>query len=261
MNETKALKKQLLAAIAMVLVAALALGSATYAWFVVQNQVTAEGMMVTAQGESGIVIKSEDNENSSFASTASAGMEEAVDLKPTSTINLTDWYHAKSTEKNNAQATQVAENYAPVTEAGYVVKKKFTIRSAADEVAVTNVKLNVLEVTAEKSAASSEYLDKSLRVGVKVGDEFYVYAPLAGTNFELTANYAEAATLIEKVVADEDNDLFTLEDNVIPASDEGITAYIYLWFEGEDSNCKSSNIKASMDSLTVSVKFGTVDVE
>ena len=51
MNETKsvkALKKQMAAAIAMVCVAAVALGSSTYAWFVSNNSVKAEKMNVTA---------------------------------------------------------------------------------------------------------------------------------------------------------------------------------------------------------------------
>ena len=38
---SKAIRKQLLAAVAMVLVAAVALGSSTYAWFVSNNSVTA----------------------------------------------------------------------------------------------------------------------------------------------------------------------------------------------------------------------------
>ena len=52
MVETKsvsALKKQLAAAIAMVLVAAVALGSSTYAWFVSNNQVTATTSTISAQ--------------------------------------------------------------------------------------------------------------------------------------------------------------------------------------------------------------------
>lgn len=52
MEETKnvkALKKQLAAAIAMVCVAAVALGSSTYAWFVSNNQVTADVGNITAQ--------------------------------------------------------------------------------------------------------------------------------------------------------------------------------------------------------------------
>lgn len=45
---TKSLRKQLMAAIAMVLVAAVALGSSTYAWFVNNAQVTATNVNVQA---------------------------------------------------------------------------------------------------------------------------------------------------------------------------------------------------------------------
>ena len=44
----KHLRKQLMAAIAMVLVAAIALGSSTYAWFVNNSKVTAEAGDYTA---------------------------------------------------------------------------------------------------------------------------------------------------------------------------------------------------------------------
>ena len=47
--DTKALKKQMGAAIAMVLVAAVALGSATFAWFVTNNTVTAKTSAISAQ--------------------------------------------------------------------------------------------------------------------------------------------------------------------------------------------------------------------
>lgn len=47
--DTKALKKQMGAAIAMVLVAAVALGSATFAWFVNNTKVKAESVNVAAK--------------------------------------------------------------------------------------------------------------------------------------------------------------------------------------------------------------------
>lgn len=53
---TKALKTQLLAAIAMVLVASIALGSSTYAWFASNNKVTATNMQVTATTSESLVI-------------------------------------------------------------------------------------------------------------------------------------------------------------------------------------------------------------
>jgi hypothetical protein len=52
----KSLKKQLMAAIAMVLVATIALGSSTYAWFAANNIVTATNMQVTAQTSGSLVI-------------------------------------------------------------------------------------------------------------------------------------------------------------------------------------------------------------
>ena len=45
----KALKRQLMAAIAMVCVAAVALGSSTYAWFITNNQVDATTTNISAQ--------------------------------------------------------------------------------------------------------------------------------------------------------------------------------------------------------------------
>ena len=48
----KSLKKQLAAAIAMVCVAAVALGSSTYAWFVSNNTVKAVTTNISAQSNS-----------------------------------------------------------------------------------------------------------------------------------------------------------------------------------------------------------------
>lgn len=269
---SKAIKRQLLAAIAMVLVAAIALGSSTYAWFAANNEVTAEGMQLQAQGETGIVIKSVENQQSKWATTASAAMSESVKLKPTSTQNLTSWWHAVSDEKDNAKAQQTAENaYTDVTasKSEYVLMRSFYIRSAAEAVPVSDVKLAIKTVTAATvdSTKTSENLDKSIRVGIKLSKggtgtdgastEYYVYAPLAESEFSLVAKYDSDKTLTEKVGADATTDQFALSGNAVPANDTGLLAEIYMWFEGEDANCKSSNITASLDNLKVSVVFTT----
>ncbi|MDY4641126.1 MAG: hypothetical protein SO412_05130, partial [Erysipelotrichaceae bacterium] len=53
----KKLRNQLFAAIAMVLVASIALGSSTYAWFVNNAQVTATDVKVTATTAYSLMIK------------------------------------------------------------------------------------------------------------------------------------------------------------------------------------------------------------
>ena len=63
---TKALKQQLIAAIAMVLVAAIALGSSTYAWFVNNATVTATGAQVTSSTAYSLLISKNDKSGSTY---------------------------------------------------------------------------------------------------------------------------------------------------------------------------------------------------
>ena len=48
---TKALRKELFAAVAMLIVAAIALSGSTYAWFAANQTVTASGMSVTVESD------------------------------------------------------------------------------------------------------------------------------------------------------------------------------------------------------------------
>lgn len=79
---SKAIRKQLLAAIAMVLVAAVALSSSTYAWFVNNAQVTATNVNVTATTAYSLQIKKGSTGN--YGTTTD--LNGAVTLKPVSTV-------------------------------------------------------------------------------------------------------------------------------------------------------------------------------
>lgn len=50
--------------------------------------------------------------------------------------------------------------------------------------------------------------------------------------------------------------------NTIPANSTNspIEVSIYVYYEGEDANCKSSNITASLDTLALEVVFGTTEL-
>lgn len=79
---SKAIKRQLLAAIAMVLVATLALGSSTYAWFVNNSQVTATGGEITAQTSQYLFIANGDQK---FGTTIL--LDKVTELIPASTTS------------------------------------------------------------------------------------------------------------------------------------------------------------------------------
>lgn len=126
---SKAIRKQLLAAVAMVLVAAVALGSSTYAWFVSNSSVRATSSSVTAASTSTnllIVAGAQAAKNVGIttngvtadykAATTSGKTADAVTstnataLMPASTNNCTDWYVVGGWESTVA-GKQVANAY------------------------------------------------------------------------------------------------------------------------------------------------------
>lgn len=267
---SKAIKRQLLAAIAMVLVAAIALGSSTYAWFVASGTVTAKGMAVQAQAQGGILIKEYNNNSMTFGTIANIGMEAGAELYPTSTSDLATWYHALSTNADKSKYTEagsevyVGDDYTTLV-AGvlddYRLVKRFAIRSATSE-SISNAALAIKDVTVTGGTAAQNF-NKALRVGVKVtngGDSaadpaFYVYAPVCATDFTLAAGYTDGSGLVEKVKPAAGDNL-VLNGNVIPANDSDLIVDVYIWFEGEDPECKTTNVYGiTMDTLSVSVTF------
>lgn len=267
---SKAIKRQLLAAIAMVLVAAIALGSSTYAWFVASGTVKAEGMKVQAQAESGILIK-ENNADAKFGTVANVTAN-AAKLYPTSTTDLTKWYHAVSQQADDAESQQAAAGaYTKLEDTaldGYRLLNQFVIRSATDT-AISNAKLQIQNVTVSDSN-KTQNLNKSIRVGIKVStggaqdSATYIYAPKAGSVFTLTAKYDNDKQVTENTAATA-NDFLTLAGNSIPANDTGLIVDVFVWYEGEDEECKTSNVisngtSLTPDELSVSVEFVKVDI-
>ena len=126
MTETKSvktLKKQLGAAIAMVLVAAVALGSSTYAWFVSNNNVTANTSSISAQSNAPfLVINAGSAVTTSTTSTdATATPNQDKALFPVQMVKAED----------NASAFQWESAYAEAsTSADEKDKTRFIVQTA-----------------------------------------------------------------------------------------------------------------------------------
>ena len=108
---SKAIRKQLLAAVAMVLVAAVALGSSTYAWFANNNKVTATGMTVNAQAEGSLLVISTSTTLGNSTSVAMnltgaklfpTHLTTELDGAPTMTGASSSWTHSFSTNFSQA---------------------------------------------------------------------------------------------------------------------------------------------------------------
>lgn len=286
----KSLKAQFIGAIAMVLVAAIAMGSSTYAWFAMNTQVTATQMKVKAVAENGIVIS---NTNKDTWSNSADAQVNAAQLTPTSAaaVAAPAWVHAMSTNADEAQGNQAVANYTDLTftwdtnstegigytdndtsgtkntgDTSYVLLNNFYIKSSADAITGT-LYINDVTVTSNASAGAFNKLDNALRILIVVNDtNAFVFAPVynqAGGTTTTTYKWKGTTTVnarYEGGTGDFVNqDLECSSVTTIPNTDAGaINVKVYMYFEGEDANLKSTNITGlTMNDLSATIKFGT----
>lgn len=269
---SKAIKKQLLAAVAMVLVAAVALGSSTYAWFVASGTVTAEGMKVQARAEGGLAIRWAGETSELWATSASAKMETAQKLLPASTADLAKWTYAKALDASKSDAD--TKTYTDVTKVvyggesnafktnDYVVMQPFEVRSTSESKLAKG--LYVSGVTVDRT--QNKDLDPALRVGVRMvsasGDVTakYIYAPIDGHSDDYSwkdaSNNNAAATVTLEPIGDGANGKSQLASSTTPIPfDKGaaVKVQVFIWYEGEDATLFSNNYAAN--DLNVTVAF------
>ena len=268
------------------------------------TQVTATGMNVKAQAEGGIIISNEDKQT--WNANATASHQTLTELIPTSSANMTTWYHAMSDQFDNAKANQDAGDYAncnntngvqtesngvgvwtrqaavyftqaeieaatspsdpaygkttsdikiPAETSNIYLLNKFYIKSSADAINDTKLYINNVTVTGN---ANSENLDKAMRVAIVIGNQTYIFAAFDGATLSYkVAGSNDSTTARAFNTKNVETTITSIPSNT---SNSPIEASIYIYFEGEDANCKSSNITASLDSLNVSVRFGTTAV-
>jgi len=292
----KSLKAQLMAAIAMTLVAALTIGSSTYAWFTMNTQVQASGMKVKASSGGNLLIalpKDDGSGNkvapavSEFKTAIDFAMTTADTLSPASTVNLTNWYKTKASDiKSSAKDTSAS--FTDVGSDGYCSQKFYLYAGQAMDVYMSSLTATVPKGT--DGAAISVLSDgtnplwNSLRVGVKVGSKYCIYALTAvtadgsapathsGTDANAKGVAGTSASSASSTVINTDS---TVKVFHAIASGEGSVAanspYVcaslsaetpteamaYIWFEGEDGSCYTNNFQAE----TVSITFNLAQVE
>lgn len=86
--------KRLIPALSMLVIAAITLSSATYAWFSMTREATAAGMKLTATAPNNLLI-SATGEAETFAHTAEATVNESK-IYPASSWNATDFFKLTS---------------------------------------------------------------------------------------------------------------------------------------------------------------------
>lgn len=237
--DTKALKKQMGAAIAMVLVAAVALGSATFAWFVSNNEVTAKTTGVKAQS------------NTAFMSIEYK--KSAIGTKTTDSVDWTDLgvaLYPAEVQSDGATAPapkfvtaygttttdgKKTGNYIEVGDAAKAVKDQYAVGEAGNYnissagVDLSDLKIDQVAVT----TGANEGLKDAIRVLVVGPDNWQVWGP-DGKKLEGTADKALAA----KVTKD---------------ADTAVSVYVY--YDGNDAAVTTANLQNILGSVGVTIHF------
>lgn len=268
----KKMKKIVAAAMAMMTFSTAAAVTGTVAWFTASNVVVADGMNIQADTEEGLLIANEKHDTDADWKAKVSASHTGAGYKfiPTSTYNGTNWYHANSEAyDDHAASGAYAELTTSVDGTGTGIycatianQKKdvfllnsFFVKSSSIEVADQTLYVNSITVTGESQSVD---LDKSLRVLIVYNSNYKFFAP-----------YETGSELVEYTVGGTSNKYIPVGQGVkntelatgvtIPANNTGspLELKVYIYFEGEDKNCKSSNIEPELDSLSLSIQFGT----
>jgi hypothetical protein len=325
--------KKIIPAAGMLALSASMLATSTYAWFTMNKEVSVTGMQVKAQAEEGLLI------NEVLASRSDTWDDEAtanttpenIALRPASTSNLTNWWHANSKKSSDeagigelddtvgaddakyvsispnatgindydpvkaedaegeniskATGNQKAETHVYYKNAsfgntangydngeGYYVKYTYYLKSSGGAMNVSELQAKVSATKKDGDNGTSDNLDKALRVGVKYGNAYKIFAPLYTTldAYGVTINTSGSSTSVKAYGTSEGESGFVTLNNMgeddayvtlpVPAvTDDGSPVEVYVWFEGEDENCKSDNITAALISYDITVKFNDKD--
>lgn len=275
MTETKSvktLKKQLGAAIAMVCVAAVALGSSTYAWFVSNNQVTATTTQIAAQSNSAYLVI--DNKKTSTDSTNAAQAGETVGEQGTyadAKLYPAQWkngfaadktttgdkiyqfetaYASDKTKTDEKAGTRFAVgNPAAAVGADYALLNTFYVGTGTYDGEFTNLKVSDMTVTAtvDKSLKTAMRLLVMTYAPTKQGDTVsYSTTPTAWAVAKRGTNGLE----IESQSIDTTNnaDLTgVIYQNQFGKTEGDVKVEVYAYYDGADAQVYTTNL----DQLTV----------
>ena len=252
-------KRALISSVAMLLVAIIALGTATFAWFTQNTQATADQLSVKTIKASELQISKTTGEWGDQIHYDYVGKV----LKPASSVDGTNWFTAVAQDKGGYEAqTDVDATDISNSLGGYVFKEQLNVRNNG-KAAVENVKIK-FELR-ETEAANGKYVRLALVPADKRGaDAVVTPADFKNGVFASAADTADAlkdaAKTTETVTAKSGAAGEVTVGALTAKGEAGSAKYynLYVWFEGQYEYCKDVNGGNEMPEVTFTVTGDTV---
>lgn len=261
--KAKSRRRLLISSVAMLLVAMLALGTATFAWFTTSTTAVADGIHVETVKSSDLKISRYDHQ---WVDSFSYGHTSAL-YKPVSSVDGTAWYTAvadKKDEYTKKAGTDFVSAGALTTGnnggiANLVYMDEINVKNEGD-VTATGVKITINGTFSDYVRLAVVPVDAEHNVTGTFADCVYGKDTTAYTPAPATIPDGESAapTITPKT---------TREITVTPigtgktagvfAKNDAAYFRIYVWFEGQDTDCFDNNGGQTLPNLTFSVSGTT----
>lgn len=271
-KNVKALKKQLMAAIAMVCVAAVALGSSTYAWFVTNNNVKATTSEISAQSNAAFMKIKYNASAKDSDLTADVATLNSKALYPAQWAKNFDENKATTGDKiyqfETAYGTDPTANGYQMNQstlkaigdpddavdAEYAVANKFYISSKGTD--LTNLKIDSVAILSDRNDTiddhGNENLNSALRVLVVCGNNWVLcnQSGVISDSEGRTTGDTDLGLFGKKAASESDT---ATTQTVV--HDEDTEVMMYVYYDGNDSKIYSNNLpnlSAASSKITVS---------
>lgn len=243
----KSRKRLLISSVAMLLVAMLALGTATFAWFTTSTSTKADGINVTT-------VKSSDLKISRYNHTWVDGFSyghTSDTYKPTSSLDGVAWYTAVA-EKKNEFTKKTGTDFASAGTmtlsvdggiANYVYVEELNVKNEGD-VTATNVQIEISGTFSDYVRVALVPCDSNHTMTGTFADCVYgkdttSYTPAPAT---VPQGQSEAPTITPKTTR-------TITPTPVGSGktagvfekDDAAYFRVYVWFEGQDTDCYDNN--------------------
>ncbi len=251
MKNTTFRKKALLSSVAMLLVALVALGSATFAWFAANPYAEVTGLSMKTTASTGLVVSTDSDTVWSHSAALYKDQAAAFDLQPVSQeqANPANFWTISAKESgkfgHDSEAEMAAASIGTYKASGAVYSEKVYFR-LSDGSAATTDNVYLTGVTITKNADAT--MEGAIRVAIVDNNSTLLGTyciTAAGANGTLTTaaktagDFSPALATAVPAAGVKVVDGANLTANAADKS-QYVTVYVYL--DGQDSNCYSDKV-------------------
>ncbi len=281
----KTLRRKLFLSILAVAFAVVSLATSTFAWFAMNDEVTATAMTATVKTSENLFIAAkgdyangaEIDEADGFGTTVAMNVK--GQLQPSSTVDAEHFFKVNDASKvSNAGAKGATDTYVAWTEGvdattvsgdaktGAFVKFDLYLKVVTNNSSNATVRLNGLNLIYTKNDAESVGNNKAMRVGIiaaaddssvlvnsEDNNKTRIYAPDGAEYF--TDEQAVAAAGNTTAAFGSGVLGGALEYEILPSKTAYFKVTVVLWLEGEDKTCNNDTFVNLTGSYALDLKF------